>query len=705
MNEIKIYQKIKELAEKLNRSGMTLTRTDLAYEIKELGVKDDSLSVSEWVWKTYIHYKKDGKIRTAFVNNEKRRYIVDEYSVYSLTEQGNVEDLSKTLDKLLTEGDSALRTLENCISAALSNEAVAKSAGGLMATVTGTKGVVDVQAKAASVFERYTQMVNAYDTAKGDVKAIIGDFVSLRNYVSEIYCKYVLALTDVFGDSIKAVSPNLFDFDSIQYLDVQTMLKNVQLEYNQVMDRCGELMSSISDSFSNSLNASSGIYRQTGNKKVGLMMAGIEMINHYMNAAQKTNELRGQLVSLENNVRHDATQIKGDMGRLMLIYKGMNDLHIPRAEAFYKYSRQVLESDFSQLMESLYNTPELSALMHERESLLEQYKELNRAIADSQLNIEYYTSHIAECETLIKSMEPRYMEAKESKPSKPFFLLNIITLGSSSKKYNREISEWYHSCQPVIKQYEDFKVDVNLDRNDLTIHQKTYDECSSKLKEISMKLKRSSRSMMQAINVDAKTKRQIAGQLDTLIKLLRVAKEIIGTKLDERQTKVVAIKDYRNEKLPAEITKNIQTLSQSLDNIQVDSSFAKRSLDMMGDGEAGQYAEADLQTVTQAQNEVIQNAVALFDSWTALQAKRAESRMTAAIYDAELKKLQNQLQHDMQAIDNKSAILREALKRINTSRGDQQQLREGLLALTDRHNDFTDQEWEEFFNGTKTIEI
>lgn len=181
MNEIKIYQKIKELAEKLNRSGMTLTRTDLAYEIKELGVKDDSLSVSEWVWKTYIHYKKDGKIRTAFVNNEKRRYIVDEYSVYSLTEQGNVEDLSKTLDKLLTEGDSALRTLENCISAALSNEAVAKSAGGLMATVTGTKGVVDVQAKAASVFERYTQMVNAYDTAKGDVKAIIGDFVSLRN--------------------------------------------------------------------------------------------------------------------------------------------------------------------------------------------------------------------------------------------------------------------------------------------------------------------------------------------------------------------------------------------------------------------------------------------------------------------------------------------------------------------------------------------
>ena len=95
-------------------------------------------------------------------------------------------------------------------------------------------------------------------------------------------------------------------------------------------------------------------------------------------------------------MKHDATRIKGDMGRLLLIYKGMNDLHIPRAEAFYRYSRQVLESDLNRLVETLYNTPELSSLKHEREELLERQKATNRIISDSQLNIDYYTSHIAE---------------------------------------------------------------------------------------------------------------------------------------------------------------------------------------------------------------------------------------------------------------------------------------------------------------------
>ena len=187
------------------------------------------------------------------------------------------------------------------------------------------------------------------------------------------------------------------------------------------MEKCGELMNSISENFSNSLNSASGIYRQAGNKKVGLMLAGIEMLNHYLNAEQRTNELHVQLLTLKNNVKHDATRIKGDMGRLLLIYKGMNDLHIPRAEAFYRYSRQVLESDLNRLVETLYNTPELSSLKHEREELLERQKATNRIISDSQLNIDYYTSHIAECETLIDSMRPQYVKAKSTKPSKPFF--------------------------------------------------------------------------------------------------------------------------------------------------------------------------------------------------------------------------------------------------------------------------------------------
>lgn len=704
MDERRIIQTIKDLAEKLADQETVYTRADLAYELKDIGIEGDSIEVSQWVYKAYIRNRKSKIIRKAFVNNEKKRYIVDEFCIYPLAEKGCAKELSTILENTLEKSMNDLHSLEFSISKALLDKPIEKS-NGILSTITGTKGVANIQATAASVFQRYTDMVDAYDTAKGEVKAIITDFVSLRNYVNEIYCKYAFALTDIFGDSIKVVSPELFDFDSIQYLDVQGMLKNIQLEYNQVMEKCGELMSSISEDFSNSLNCASGIYRQIGNKKVGLMLAGLEMINHYLDAGQRTTELHGQLLSLKNNVKHDATQIKGDMGRLLLIYKGMNDLHIPRAEAFYRYSQQILESNLNHLIETLYNTPELSGLKREREKLLEQHKEINRMISDSQFNIDYYASHITECEALIDSMKSQYLEAKSSKPSKPFFLLNLLSLGALSKKYNREIAEWYHNCQPVIKQYEELQVDINLDKEDMVVHQKAYEDGIRDLKNVNKGLILSSQKMKKAIHADKETMKEIVRHLDVLIKLLRIAKEIIETKLDAKQRKVVTITDYRNEKLPDEITRNIRTFSQELnDALQIDPSFAQHSLNGIGDGETVDYSEEDLQTVTQAQNTAIQNAVSLFESWANLQKVKLESNITSEKYDAELSKLQEQFRKEMQAMDDKSTLLRKALKQINISK-DEKHLKEGLLALADVKCNLTSKDWDDFFNGTKTIEI
>lgn len=276
-------------------------------------------------------------------------------------------------------------------------------------------------------------------------------------------------------------------------------------------------------------------------------------------------------------------------------------------------------------------------------------------------------------------------------------------MGALSKKYHREIAEWYYSCQPVIKQYEELQVDINLDKEDMAVHRKAYENGIKEMKAVHLRLEQSSRDMMKAIHADKETKKKIVRQLDMLIKLLRVAKEITETRLDEKLINEVTITDYQNEKLPEEITQNIQMFSQILgDTIQVDLSFAQHSLDEMGDGENDSYLAGDLQTV--AQNATIQNAVSLFKSWIDLQTRKIESRITVEKYDMELSKLQEQFRKDMQAIDDKSAVLRKALKQINVSQSDRQ-LREGLLALADIQDNLTDKGWDDFFNGTKTIEI
>lgn len=126
------------------------------------------------------------------------------------------------------------------------------------------------------------------------VRRNIADFTTLRTDIATTYQEYAMRLVDIYGDSIKAVEPKLFDFSQVQFLDVDSMLKHTELEYNRISDTCSALISEISDSFQSSLRSSVAAYRSAGkgNKTLGLAMAGLGMLNHYMQASERTMRLR-----------------------------------------------------------------------------------------------------------------------------------------------------------------------------------------------------------------------------------------------------------------------------------------------------------------------------------------------------------------------------------------------------------------------------
>ena len=709
IDEKKIIGKIQDLAKQISENGQPITRADLAYELKNEGFERDSFLITEWVWRAFLFYGSSEQIRVAFVNNERKNYLVDEYQIYPVLESGNFKKLSGLLTSILEESKESLGVLDESLATALEEKLLNRSRD-LAARITGTKGVSDIQSTASFILKNYTNLVNAYDDAKGDVKAVIATFIALRDYIDEIYRKYALALTDIFGESIKSISPDLFDFDSIQWLDVQKMLENIQMEYNQLMNRCGELMTSISNDFSASLKSASANYRLADNKKVGLFLAGVAMINHYLDVNQQTNELQSQLLTLKNSVKHDATHIKGDMARLLLIYKGMNDYHIPRIEAFYRYSRQIMENDFNAILTTLYANPQVSVLKQKRDSLLEEWSSLSREMSDSQMNINYYNDHIAECTALIESMEEQYYEAKNCKPKKPFLLLNLLTLGSMNTKYNREISSWYKSFQPIIKQYEALKVDMSLDKEDLIVHQKIYANGAKRRELLKKELQQSTKAMQKALQIDNVTKKKLVHHLEDLIKLLKVAKDILNTKLDDKLVKTASAPDYKNEKLPSEITQHIRTLSQSLTNsITTDQNTAKQSLDRLskpinGVSDNKDYNEEELNVVAEAQQQVVQKALSVFEAWADLQQRKVEGKLIDAKYDRELRMLQEQFHKEMLAIDDKSSVLYQVTQLMKTTE-DEAVLRQALLSLANIEDGLSEDEWNDFFNGNKTIVI
>ena len=129
---------------------------------------------------------------------------------------------------------------------------------------------------------------------------------------------------------------------------------------------------------------------------------------------------------------------------------------------------------------------------------------------------------------------------------------------------------------------------------------------------------------------------------------------------------------------------------------------------MNGGGEEQDYpqvSEVELTAVADAGNVAVQKAVNLLESWTELKVLQAKSAIAHKAYDKKLRKLQEQFKKDMAQIDDKSAVLRESLKKINTAQTPEM-LKEGLLSLSDGDKElFSEKDLDDFLSGKKTIEL
>lgn len=713
MDNNRIYQKIYDIASQLLKENAVYTRADLAYELQDFGIKADSFEIGMLVWKAYKYFNDNEAIRHSFYDNEKKDPLVDEYRTDYLIETNDNTSLFPLLQQKLAKGNQTLNQLENTVTQTLREQAVSGSISTLN-TLTGTQGIVKVKNEAIAVFNLYSELVGNYDDAKHQIQAVTTDFVKLRGQICDTYRQYALVLTDAFGDSIKTVSPELFDFDSIEWLDVHGMLQNVKLDYDKINEKCSTLMSSITDSFAQSLKTASQSYKAAGSKQIGLVLAGLNMVSHYIDAGQKTAELKQDLLTLKNSVKHDVTLIKGDMGRLFVIYKTLNDLYIPQAEAFCRFSKQVLSGEWQQLTQALYADTDIQSLKEERDEALESYKTLEREMTDEQLNIDYYTTRIEECRQLLDGMQTQYQQAQASKPEKPFFLTNLLTLGSAKQKYNRNIYDWNQACAPVISQYEEMQTDMKLDSDELEQLQQHLNENKRTHQLLKEKLHRLNREIMNNINVSPALQMKLLPHLESMVKLLRIAREIANSKLDNKLVKTVSI-TRQNTELPQELKQNLQLFADTLrEHASIDDETAKNSFYAVSDESPtdsrqstsdGNVTEADFAQLSDAENTAIQNTVNLLESWSRLKAMQEQSAIAHQAYDKELEKLQEAFRNNLADIDNRGVILRESLKKINTATSEEE-LKKGLLSLAQKEGEsFSKEEWNEFLNGTKTIEL
>lgn len=719
----KVYQAIKTIADELCKENKTYLRADLAFELKKYGIASDSSEVSKLVFDAYRYFHDNGNIAIAFVSNNSRTTLVAEYKLNDSLEQGNKEEALKIAETELALSSSALEQLKEQVELNL-NLVLVKGTSKMADIVMGTNGVKDVRSKASTMFDKYTKMVEAYHYAEDSVRGNIEDFTSLRSDIGTVYRDYALKLIDIYGDSIKMVSPDLFDFKRIEWLDVDEMLKYVELEYNKLTEKCAALIGEISKSFRTSLQGSLQAYKSlsNGNKSLGLAMAGLTMLEHYMGASERANRLKSDLSVFQTSVKHDATRIKADMGRLLVICKTLSDVVIPKANVFLRYGEKLLASDLKAMLDALYADETIRPLEEQRKCLLQQMKALDMEMNDHLQNIDVYTSLINDITATLESKQGSYMEAKAKKPSKPFFLVNWITFGMPNKNYYRDFAEWNAVCFPLVREYESYQVDLKLDKEELESHREEQIRIKNEYAKLSSELDKVSKEIRSKIVCSDDLKLKMLKHLRDMVAMLKLGREIMESKIDEKLVHAVDIPDYwEAAKLPSDVEQNLSQFTGMLaDNLHADKNMAKNLLDGVEaytkdhkkiEGKTAQqnkpaeYSEEDLAMTTEAMEQSLQKGIVLFDSFAKLKAQQLNGKLASVAYDKELKKHADEFKREMAKIDNKSAYLREVFKRINLA-GSEEERKQAMELMSDLSGySLSEQEFTEFINGKKQIEL
>lgn len=684
------YRRIKEIAETAN--GNQLTRADLAYELNI----PDSIEIARLTWEAYHFYNKNQLIKSIFINNDSNGSLVDDYELRQLIASRKNEEYFTALSTDLKIGERALTVLDDMLKTKVSEGK--SQMGDLLSVIAGTSGIQSVKNEAGQAVQLYGNLINVYDEAKDGVKEVAHDFVDLRVEILRVYERYAQMLVDFYGDSIKRVAPSLFDFESIDYLDTAKMFERIKLQYDQLSENCSVMMGEIGDSFANSVRIAS-----QGGKKMGrrgaLALATVEAVKHYLDASEKTIRMKSDLEAFKMNIKKDVVNIKSDYSRLLTIFKTINDLYIPKANAFFRFSDKLLSKEMEKMVFALYSKAGVAELAKERDEVMNQIRAISDDFNDHKNNVEYYQEHISYCYTIINDKKDDYESAKKLRPSKPFFLLKWLTFGAAEKSYNQKIYKWNTVYGNVVKEYENAEMDINSDVVELESHVKAKKEKEQKLMTLKARQKELTAKILQTISVDDEMKKAIAAHIEDIVRMLHVGKEILESGIDECSIRSIKVDEFRSNELPGELKSAVQEFKQMFNDTvesvkeQVASDYAK------------EYNEEESAELAGKTSVVIDDSMRLADSVMSLMKMRENNQLSSEVYDQELEKVKKEFNTKIKDIDSQADILGEVLKKINTA-GDSETLKKAFVELAKESKVFaTEEDVVRFLNGEFKITI
>ena len=688
-----IYSFISDLSLQLLRKENTYSRADVAFELKNLGVEEDSFQVELLIKETYENTDPQTKkaLAKVFFDNRMSRPIIDENSVKALVERNQWTEAVSVLKQESNEVNRLLEAFMSTSAEVLNTTKKYVEKYQLAGYVTGSVQVSNVKKEAEMLYIDYQKFIDNYAQTKNQIIELIEDFTFLRSNILNLYREKVSFLTDVFGEKIKAIEPKLFDFNVIEWLDTASMLKNIELEYENLINTCtiivSELHNKFSSNFSNSLRL---LGKGSGGNSLSLAMVGLNIFNSWAEASQQATILKQEVEKMKQKMIYDVNLIKADLNRLQLIDTSLRNVYIPTAYAFQENFEIVFSKELKNLLNTLYENPQIKELKDEKDRLLAKFHSLESDIIDHQTHITLYEGNIQSEEKELKAYNPLYLKAKSQKPKKPIFF--------GRKSYNRDVAEWHQEYYPIIEAFVEAREQLKIDKEELSNHKRIAEEKKKAIVAINKAIDKQSEQINQLISKDVSLQSKIAKYLAPMINLLRLAKKITELKIDEKYLKTVKLEIPQDIKLlPIEISNGLKSFLSKL-KIDFQTEIDKQSFQK-------EQTVATPQTIyiTNETSQLFSTAINIVEETLKLKELQLEGKIQQEYYTKQLTLLQNEFQNSFSKLNDRSKLITEISKNIQC--GNQKDLKDVLLLLIDEQDKISESEIVKALKENKHITI
>ena len=266
----------------------------------------------------------------------------------------------------------------------------------------------------------------------------------------------------------------------------------------------------------------------------------------------------------------------------------------------------------------------------------------------------------------------------------------------------------------------------------MVYHQTALKEAEKNYCELRIKLDKVNTEIRKELLVSSEVKGKVVNSLKDIVGLLRLAREIASTKLQDKMFKVIKPVELKEVIIPdnaqngissfvsmfeasmsgrihdganlaSNILKDMEERKNQRIQKAIDEGVDEKRVAVMK-AESMELSETDICDIEEGSLQAVVGLSNLFEAQANLIALRKESNIALEQYNEKMTTLQEEFKSIINKVDDKSVILRETMKRINTSK-DPKELKSALLSLSDGDIELSEIDINDFFNNNKTIEL